>query len=222
MTVNLAALAAQIESNTANDEWAAHKVAFAAQEAQQEAAAYAAEMAEEAAMGIGPESEFGAQASPERVRYALENGGRAVVTVRSHKTGKHVTLVFTARKKKPGGHGWVSRATTAGRVGVLAADALEVRDPEREYPDNYVGRFYFNTGEWRAGKDADAARVYASEKVIAFALSGVPLKSDVFLAAQCSFCGKGLTDPQSIERGIGPECFGKHTTSQMAKHGAPS
>lgn len=220
----LTALAMQIEGADPNEKWAAHKAAHAAREAEQEAAAYAAEMAEEAAAGIGSgqlpyelDEEHGVVASPARVKAALENGGRAVVTVRSHKTRKHVTVVFVARKRRESG-GWVPRNTSAGRVGIGGADAIEARDPDLEYPNNYVGRFYLDTGEWRAGREADGARVYAAEKVIAYALAGQELSSEVFLATECSYCGHQLKDPVSIERGVGPECYGKHTGSKAVPH----
>lgn len=162
----------------------------------------------------------GIPAGPEKVRRALMEGGRATVTARSLKTEEHVTVTLVCRKKKPGGQGWVSRGTTAGRVGFEDADCIEARDPRRDYPDNYVGRFYKDTGEWRTGRDVDPARAWLAEKVIAFALGGFALheRADVFLAAECCMCGHRLEDPQSIERGIGPECFGRSTSSKKAAH----
>lgn len=232
---SLTEMAAQIESEEFNEKWAAHKAEFAKQEAEQEAAAHLAGMEAEAQLAAldarhaeakaiqeAAGQPHGVVADPERVRHALEHGGRAVVTVRSWKSGKHVTIVLVARKRRPEGSGWVPRNTSAGRVGIGEADAIEARDPELEYPDNYVGRFYLDTGEWRAGKDADGARVWTAERVIAYALAGQDLQSEVFLASQCSYCGKQLTDPESIERGIGPECYGKHTKSKMQKHGEAS
>lgn len=164
------------------------------------------------------QDQHGVQADGPRIRKALEDGGRAVVTVRSRATGKHVTITLTARKRKPDGQGWVSRGTIEGRVGALAADVLEARDPQREYQENYIGRLYLDTGAWKAGKAADGARVWTAERVIAFAFGG-SLDHDVFLATECSYCGKKLFDPQSVERGIGPECYGRHTSSRMQKHG---
>lgn len=215
--MSLMEMAAQIESQKANEDWAAHKAAFAVQEAEQEAAAYLAEMEEEKAlMTAEPESEYGVQATPEKVRAALENGF-AEITVRSWKTGKHVTVQIVGRKKKAGGHGWVSRTTTEGRVGwENGADVLEGRDPLKEYPENYVGRLYLDSGEWKPGKDADPIRAWTVAQLLGYAAGRFPLNSDVFLAASCSSCGKKLTDPESIEELIGPECKGKATKSQVA------
>lgn len=176
------------------------------------------EMAEQLEIDRAPRTalEYGAVATPERVRRALEFGGRALVTVRSAKSGHHVTVNMVARARKRGG-GFVPRNTVAGRIGIAeGATAIEVRDPGADYPDNYVGRFYLDTGEWRAGRSADGARVWTAERVLAYALQGRALPGEVFLAAQCSSCGKTLTDPVSVERGIGPECYGRHTGSHAA------
>jgi hypothetical protein len=161
-------------------------------------------------------------ASAEDVARALRTGGRAAVTLRSKESGMHVSIVLSVRQAKPGG-GFVSRGTKAGRVGIEAAAAvpksvIEARDPSVEYPDNYVGRLYLTEGEWRSGRDADSIRAWAAEKTLLFALSGYDLlaKAEVFLATECSYCGKGLRDPESIERGVGPECFGKRTKSKRA------
>jgi hypothetical protein len=154
------------------------------------------------------------------IRRALTDGGRAVVSVRSKKSGEHVTLSFACKRRKPSGQGWIARNTAAGRVGLADADAIEVRDDALEYPDDYVGRLYTDGNEWRAGKDADPKRAWTGEKVIAYALGGYPLdqQAEVFIATRCCVCQKRLTDPVSVERGIGPECFSKATGSKMAAH----
>lgn len=158
--------------------------------------------------------------SADGIRRALTVGGRAVVSVRSHKSGEHVTVVLVARKKKVDGKGWIARTSAAGRVGMTDADCVEARDPDREYPDNYVGRLYTDGPTWRAGKDADRLRAWTAEKVLSYALGGYPLdhQADVFIATTCCTCGKQLTDPVSVERGQGPECYGKTTGSKMAAH----
>lgn len=154
-------------------------------------------------------------ATAEQVAAALAVG-RALITVRSHQSGKHVTVLITGRKKKDGG-GWVSRATKAGRVGLgTGADALQVSDILREFPDDYVGRLYTDSMTWKAGQSADPIRVWVAEKVLAYALDGLALASDVFLATTCTNCGKQLWDPESIEDQMGPECKGKVTDSVVA------
>lgn len=157
-------------------------------------------------------------ATAEMVAAALRDGGRAQVTIRSRETGQHVKVLLTARKRRDGGEGFLPRTSRAGRVGIQDATVIEARDPEQEYPDNYVGRLYLDSNEWRAGRGADAKRVWAAEKVLTYALGGYDLLrvADVFLATQCSSCGRKLDDPTSIERGIGPECYGQVTGSRHA------
>jgi hypothetical protein len=151
------------------------------------------------------------------LRKALVEGGYATVTVRSA-SGAHVTVDLIVRKKKDGG-GWVSRATKAGRVGFQDGDAIEARHPHLDYPDNYVGRFYKDTGEWKAGKGADGKRVWVAEKIISAALSGVLdfASSEVFISTKCTSCGRKLTHPESIETLMGEECGGyKHSGKAAA------
>ena len=50
----------------------------------------------------------------------------------------------------------------------------------------------------------------AKQRVAEFA--GDPLAQMIagaHVTGNCAICGRGLTDPISLERGIGPECYGK-------------
>ncbi|OLB79563.1 MAG: hypothetical protein AUI16_01045 [Alphaproteobacteria bacterium 13_2_20CM_2_64_7] len=53
------------------------------------------------------------------------------------------------------------------------------------------------------------SRVIAALHVDHFAA----LKPDLMLSPACLCCGKGLTDPVSIARWIGPECWGSASTN---------
>lgn len=152
------------------------------------------------------------------LRKALLDGGYLTVTVRSA-SGKHVTIDLVCRKKKAGGQGWVSRATKAGRVGFTAGDVIEARDPRLEYPENYVGRFYKDTAEWKAGTHADGKRVWVAERIIGAALSGELsfASAEVFVSTKCSSCGRKLTHPESVEVLEGPECRGAKNIGKPAK-----
>jgi hypothetical protein len=153
---------------------------------------------------------------------ALVEGGFATVTVRSA-SGEHVTVDLVVRKKKAApAKGWVSRATKEGRVGFQDGDAIEARHPHLEYPENYVGRFYKDSGEWKAGKGADGKRVWVAERIIAAALTGVLnfATAEVFLSTKCSVCGRKLTHPESIETLKGEECGGYKHKGKAAKTAA--
>lgn len=163
--------------------------------------------------------------SADRLRSVLMDGGHATVTVRNRETQKHVTLIVVGRKRRPDGKGFISRATALGRVGLSQADLLEARDPDREYPDNYVGRWYKGAnGGWKAGQDADVIRAKTAHVVLSWALAGTDLwpQAEVFISTKCSVCGRKLTHPESIEELIGPECKGKQTVGKAAPHVGPT
>lgn len=153
------------------------------------------------------------RADAERVRTALYEGGRIVVTVRSKATGAHVTLAMNAKAEKDGR--LMSRRTREGRVGLNEADVLFVDTPEGDY----VGRLNVSTGNVSFGRAASAPDRWTTEKVLAYAAGQFDLDAvaEVFLAAQCTICGKRLTDPESIERHVGPECHGRQTASRRAQ-----
>lgn len=246
---NLTQLAAQIESAKEEAAWQAHKVEFAAQEAEQETAAYMAKMERDAELAAasaaleagltedgqrvphhgqalppvnaGEEVPEWIETTPDALQRVLVEGGYATVTVRNELTQKHVTLTFVARMRKPDGKGWVSRATALGRVGLEQADCIEARDPDREYPENYVGRWYKGAaGGWKAGREADAVREKTAHVVLAWALVGgnVWASATVLLATSCQVCGRKLTHPESVLGMIGPECKGKKTVGKAAPH----
>jgi hypothetical protein len=157
-------------------------------------------------------------ATPELLGRVIRTGGYATVTLRSHRSGEHVTVNLIVRKKRPGGEGFVSRATRAGRVGFEDGDVIEARDPRREYPENYIGRVYKDTGEWRSGRGADAVRAWVAQTVIRAALTGAPFaRSDVFLSTHCCICGRKLTHPESVEEMTGEECGGRRNRGRAAR-----
>lgn len=157
----------------------------------------------------------------DRLREVMALGGRAEITVRSRNTGKHVRVVLTAKQLKANG-GYVSRATIRGRVGIEDADTVFANDPTLDFHEGglaalyrrgrYAGRIFTNT--------KDEARAWTARMLLEVARgNGVfPDACEVFLATKCAMCGHSLTDPESITRGIGPECYGRATESQPLPH----
>ena len=148
-------------------------------------------------------------ATPDLILRALTDGGRAAVTVRSKESGQRVSIVLSVRKRN-GEKGWVSRATKAGRVGILEGDVVEARDPSVEYPDNYVGRFYLDKRAWRAGREADPIRTWTAEKILQFALAGNPVlgeKANVLLATTCWPVREAAPRPGVDRAAYGPGMF---------------
>jgi hypothetical protein len=153
-----------------------------------------------------------------RVRQALEDGGRVRVTVTSKSTGRHLTVRLACKRKGEDGR-WVSRARIEGRVGLADADAVFADGGDQVF-GGWVATYYPERDQWYVPTDGEAPVGYewSARQVIAWVLGTGDLESqaDIAVASECSYCGKGLTDPQSIERGIGPECYGRHTTSRHA------
>ena len=128
-------------------------------------------------------------------------GGNAIVTLTSEKTGKHFT--FKIKEKKEEG--------LAGRnlsfVRVLAG------------PDNtsfdeslHIGFIPSIGCKLIAGKKGkpDAPSFKALAWVLNHLEAGVfPANCKIQHEGRCSMCSRRLTDPVSIERGVGPECFSK-------------
>lgn len=70
--------------------------------------------------------------------------------------------------------------------------------------------------EARDERNRDALLIYAAHAALMFAWRNeVPTPTngtvEVHEEAVCGMCGLELTDPESIERGIGPTCYGKAT-----------
>ena len=146
-----------------------------------------------------------------RVRLMLNEGGRLLATVRSRATEQHVTVLLAAKKKGENGR-FISRARIAGRVGIGEADAVFCDDPD----GTWLGTYWIK-GNWRDGR-GDPARAWAARAILRWVLEDYDLEeqAEVFIATECSYCGKRLTDPVSVERGVGPECFKRATGSKAA------
>jgi len=156
-------------------------------------------------------------ADAELFRMLLEEGGRVTASVRSRASGEHVTVTLAAKRKGDDGR-YVSRAKIEGRVGIRDAHAVFADDPDRDWPDNKLGAFYVGDGEWRAADGAERNRAWAAFALLRWALGGLALEemAEVFIETTCCVCGKRLTDPESVERGIGPECNRRRTRSKAA------
>ena len=135
--------------------------------------------------------------------------GRLTATVTSHKTGQHITIhakCCTNDKDAPYGKKWpgCSKRRNQPRPTHVFLTAGE---------HDKVGTFYPQTGKFYADRNADPARVYAAKLVLMYATEDTAFQSEVVESDNCGKCGRTLTDPVSIARGIGPECYGQETGS---------
>ena len=64
----------------------------------------------------------------------------------------------------------------------------------------------------RGGVLRQRARDLARERVLDFiGAPGAQIQTAARLWGHCAICGRGLTDPLSLERGVGPECIERVT-----------
>lgn len=134
----------------------------------------------------------------------MMEAGRVTVTFRSP-SGNHITLVAKSRGTDENGK-WVS-------VPLAEAKVIFVEVPNETGFNDKVGKITRRAG-FVADPSADTARVYCAKALLAF-LAGEPTAPglEIMEESRCGRCGRQLTDPVSIERGIGPECYGAHTGS---------
>lgn len=151
--------------------------------------------------------------------------GRVKVTMTSV-AGEHITVAlkcFADNRKRE-----YDSDKQKNWVECPLADAshifVEVPRPDGGWADK-IGTFYPKTHRWYDADNADPVRVTAAA-LVGHWLCGhwdgehIVTGNEVvgslsFLEAEeCGVCGRELTDPESIARGIGPVCFGRMTDSQ--------
>ena len=135
--------------------------------------------------------------------------GRLTATVTSARTGDHVTVQLICKSKSDSDR-WVD-APFASATHVFA----RVPRPD-DFRGDKIGIYYPQKGTFWADGYSDPARVFALKQVLLYA-AGLPVHPQVESVQESLFCGKcgrELTDPISIERGIGPTCFGQETGSR--------
>ena len=136
------------------------------------------------------------------------SAGRLTATMRSKKTEQHITVTLECLKK---GEKWQ-------HVEFAEATHVFIKKGDGGFRAGKVGTFYPKTGKLYWSTDDKAWR-YAALKTLQAAVNGAQDTEAFELreSSLCGKCGKELTDPVSIERGIGPTCVGMLTGSQHYK-----
>lgn len=130
--------------------------------------------------------------------------GQLTLTITSKVTGEHITIKAVCKARID--NAWK-------RVPFAEATHVFCAVPSSSWGDR-VGTFRPQSGYFYADAAADPARVWAAVAAMKFACTGeMHLKADYAEADRCGRCGRELTDPESIARGIGPECAGRLTSS---------
>lgn len=140
------------------------------------------------------------------------SAGNVVVTVKSRSTGEHITVKLASRLKNDSGRGKKWQPVGPDQASHIFAS---VRNADRAGWDDKIGTYYPRNGRFYEDDNADSARVWAAAAVLRWLCGEADETHATYQeSSECGRCGKQLTDPVSIERGIGPECYGKITGSQ--------
>jgi hypothetical protein len=121
-------------------------------------------------------------------------GGNATFTVQSGKTGRHMTFKI----KQPD-----ERAP-------FLVSAMTGTDNESHF--SYMGKLDTHTGSFTPTKGTKLGSESEQWKVAEWALRQVWNNRElsggtkISHAGKCGCCGRKLTNPESLETGIGPEC----------------
>jgi hypothetical protein len=131
--------------------------------------------------------------------------GRVTITFKSP-TGTHITLTAKCRAPKETGNGWETSSIERAKV-------IFIEVPNDSGYGDKVGKI--TSRGFTPDPAADKARVWCAEQLLrVVAGQEIPPSLDIYVEDTCGKCGRALTDPISIERGLGPECFGASTGSQ--------
>jgi Family of unknown function (DUF6011) len=132
--------------------------------------------------------------------------GRVTVTMKSLKSGEHLTLTLKCSVKNDKGK-WKN-------VPFAEATHVYITQGDGSWGSNKIATFYTKTGKIYFTSLSPAWRFAAKHSILA-SRSGQQDTSmyEIREASRCGKCGKPLTDPVSIERGIGPTCLGAETGS---------
>lgn len=123
-------------------------------------------------------------------------GGNATFTVQNPR-GDHYT--FKVRKPKSAMPHFISLLT----------------GPDNETSFTYIGMVFPDSGEVKTTRASKLTPNSVPVRVAAFALRCVwgtqtlPVGYQIRHEGKCGCCGRKLTTPESLDRGIGPECIKK-------------
>ena len=130
--------------------------------------------------------------------------GRLTVTFRSP-SGQHITLTAKCRAPQENGK-WSASSYADARV-------IFIEVPNETGWNDKVGKV--TSRGFQPDPNADKARTFCAKMLLRYvAGESLPPSLEAFEEDRCGRCGRVLTDPVSIERGIGPECYGKDTGSE--------
>ena len=121
------------------------------------------------------------------VRYIL--GGNSTFTLKSLKTNNHLTFEVYRHKEKDHLHFvWAKLGAKTNYLGTI----FDGKTFRKTYNSNTRKELHFNGFSWFWEKVTTA--------------STIPSSMEFYHHGHCGICGRLLTTPDSIKRGIGPVC----------------
>jgi len=124
------------------------------------------------------------------IKYML--GGRAVITVCSNVTDRHITYKITVNPNNANMHFvWVYSVHKYRFVGTLKDNGRKFFRSKKSISNKWV-RYNVFVWAWRHIRNGSMPKTMA-----------------IYHENTCCRCGRKLTNPKSIKLGIGPECI-KH------------
>lgn len=133
--------------------------------------------------------------------------GRLTATMQSKRSGDHITITLSACAKLQ--NKWQ-------HVPFAEATHVFIAQGPGGYGAPKVGTYYPKTGKLYFNRGFDSpAWQFAVRHILHSACTGQQ-DTDLYTIQEsnlCGKCGKELTDPVSIARGIGPTCYGASTES---------
>lgn len=124
--------------------------------------------------------------------------GNATFTIESDKIGKRYTYNVIHRKNDNVPHRYL---------------VYRLYGPDNTNDYRYIGLFYSDTLSftWNspavANEDASRMIKYFLSNIIHTTTPEWPDTCHFYMSGKCACCGRKLTTPESIERGIGPKCW---------------
>lgn len=122
-------------------------------------------------------------------------GGNALITLESGKTGCHLTYKIQRSKNDDN---------------LYFIKSLRGSDNGKDY--RYIGCYFADNKKFvveKSYKDVEPSNLPKSIRAIRYLFNNiddVPYMLRVYHEGRCCRCGRVLTTPESIRRGIGPEC----------------
>ena len=122
-------------------------------------------------------------------------GGNATITIESQMTGKHFTYKIKQSDKDEN---------------LYFVKLLRGQDNEQDY--TYIGCYFADGNHFHPEKKYQNVeyegwpKSLRAVKFLFNRLDNVPDNLLVYHEGKCCRCGRKLTTPESIERGVGPEC----------------